>query len=762
MGGKTGLIPRRARYRAYGRWILADIFVSYSSSDLDRVEPLVAHLQSAGYSVWFDRQLHGGTVFSEKIESEVQQAKLVVVIWSNSSARSQWVADEAELGRNADKLIPVKLDAVDPPIGFRQIQTIDLAAWNGQPGDGALDALTRAIDHHMDSRAEAEVGATRGPSNAPAASIAVLPFVNMSSDPEQEFFSDGISEELLNLLARIKQMRVTARTSSFQFKGQNLDMTKIGEILGVAHLLEGSVRKAGNKVRITAQLIETATGFHMWSNTYDRTLDDIFAIQDEISAAIVEALKEHILGEVEVPEVVRSINLDAYEQYLLGQQFISSRTQRTIEQARTHFENAVALDPTYLPALVGLADAHLLLSRSYICYGSTPVAEARAQALPFLNQALKLDPNSAETWAAFSLYYDLGDDPDGAIRHAEKAIEINPNCSRAYRALGLVLKRSANPRALVIAIRQKVLLLDPASPTDLINLFGEFPHRGRFNEAAALLDKIEAIEPDSVFVDWGRYLIAWDRGNLKDGLAIYSRSNKLLRDRQWAFGFQETLTTFGYGSHVEHMDPGSALYIYCIHGLDAEADRIANGLAANSDLDPQNNVGPGLALWHVRHGHYEEAHRLLSADDEVDPDKWGRHFNLEDSCLGARLSWFVLRKLGDEKAARVFGNKLRELYAARLLDHEGVHKATHHIGACIAVMDGNREAALGEIEQQIQRSSGSSITIFYDPLLKELGDEPKFQEMMQRQQVHIASEKQAALAAGLLPPSQELIAVTRR
>ena len=130
----------------------------------------------------------------------------------------------------------------------------------------------------------------------PEASIAVLPFVNLSSDSEQEYFSDGISEELLNLLAKVSQMHVTARTSSFQFKGKNLNISEIGKMLGVSHVLEGSVRKSGDRVRITAQLIEVATGFHKWSETYDRTLHDIFAIQDEISAAIVVALKELILG----------------------------------------------------------------------------------------------------------------------------------------------------------------------------------------------------------------------------------------------------------------------------------------------------------------------------------------------------------------------------------------------------------------------------------------------------------------------------------
>ena len=150
------------------------------------------------------------------------------------------------------------------------------------------------------------------------ASIAVLPFVNMSTDPEQDYFSDGISEELLNLLAKIQDVRVAARTSSFKFRGEDHDIPEIAEALNVAHVLEGSVRKSGNRVRITAQLIERATGYHMWSETYDRELDDIFAIQDEISAAIVEELKEYLLPDVAVPISNRTENMEAYDAYLLG------------------------------------------------------------------------------------------------------------------------------------------------------------------------------------------------------------------------------------------------------------------------------------------------------------------------------------------------------------------------------------------------------------------------------------------------------------
>lgn len=273
---------------------MADIFISYASEDRERVAPLVEHLQDAGFSIWWDRQLQGGTFFPEEIEDEVNKALIVLVAWSVESVKSHWVADEAELGRSAGKLIPLALDPINAPIGFRQIQTIDFSKWSGQ-NDGVFKALTSAIERIRAGSAAATPPKGQHSHLAafapPSASIAVLPFVNMSADPEQDYFSDGISEELLNLFAKIKEAHVAARTSSFKFRGTDKDIREIGRALNVAHVLEGSVRKAGPQVRITAQLIQTETGYHLWSETYDRQLIDIFEIQDEISVAIVKALR---------------------------------------------------------------------------------------------------------------------------------------------------------------------------------------------------------------------------------------------------------------------------------------------------------------------------------------------------------------------------------------------------------------------------------------------------------------------------------------
>jgi TolB-like protein len=207
-------------------------------------------------------------------------------------------------------------------------------------------------------------------------SIAVLPFVNMSSDPEQEYFSDGISEELLNLLAKIPDLRVISRSSAFSFKGKNFDSPTIAAQLNVAHILEGSVRKAGNQVRITAQLIEARSDTHLWSETYDRDLDDIFAMQDEISAAIIGALKERLGLQFEAaPRVIAAASTEAHDAYLRGRYLMAQRTQATIEGAVREFEKAIEIDPDYARAHAELAIATLFLNRG--AYGDIPLPGPR-------------------------------------------------------------------------------------------------------------------------------------------------------------------------------------------------------------------------------------------------------------------------------------------------------------------------------------------------------------------------------------------------
>jgi len=220
-------------------------------------------------------------------------------------------------------------------------------------------------------------------------SIAVLPFVNRSDDPQQEYFSDGISEELLNALTKIRGLRVAARTSSFAFKGKNQDITTIGEQLNVEAVLEGSVRKSGQRIRITAQLINVSDGYHLWSETYDRDLIDIFAIQDEISAAIVAALKVHLSGAESTPDK-RVIDLDAYNFYLLARHSLRRRTESSLQLAVKQYQQAISIEPTYAEAWAGKALATELLSKRN--YGTIPDNEANRQAQTMLDMAFAIDP----------------------------------------------------------------------------------------------------------------------------------------------------------------------------------------------------------------------------------------------------------------------------------------------------------------------------------------------------------------------------------
>jgi TolB-like protein len=236
-------------------------------------------------------------------------------------------------------------------------------------------------------------------------SIGVLPFDNMSSDPEQEYLSDGIAEELLNALAKLQNLQVAARTSSFAFKGQNQAITEIGSKLNVDTILEGSVRKSGNKLRITAQLIDAADGYHLWSETYDRELTDVFEIQDEITAAIIDALRVHLdTGEPPVVKASEATSLDAYEAYLRGRHQFRQSGESAYRAALTSFREATEIDPTFAPAWAGRALTVMYL-RETDFWGDIPREEARLLARNNIARALALDSDLAEVYVAEGMLF---------------------------------------------------------------------------------------------------------------------------------------------------------------------------------------------------------------------------------------------------------------------------------------------------------------------------------------------------------------------
>jgi TolB-like protein len=285
-------------------------------------------------------------------------------------------------------------------------------------------APTQVAETAVEAAAESKTVVEKQDTPGKPKSIAVLPFVNMSNDPDQEYFSDGISEELLNGLAKIRDLRVAARTSSFAFKGKNQDISTIGEQLKVEAILEGSVRKSGQRIRITAQLINVADGYHMWSETYDRDLIDIFAIQDEISAAIVTALKVHLTDDESLVSR-KPVDLKAYNFFLLGRHDLRNRTESSLLRSIKQYQKAIDIDPTYAEAWAGQAAATALLSESD--YGTTPEMESVAAAQALLDRAFALDPDLAVAHAVQALLYMDRSEYRKALQSIDRAIAINSN-----------------------------------------------------------------------------------------------------------------------------------------------------------------------------------------------------------------------------------------------------------------------------------------------------------------------------------------------
>ncbi len=327
----------------------------------------------------------------------------------------------------------------------------------------------------------------------PEKSIAVLPFVNMGGEAEQEYFSDGISEELLHRLAQVSELHVAARTSSFHFKNKNIAIADIASELGVRSVLEGSVRRAGNTIRVTAQLINASDGFHIWSKTYESELGDIFTIQDEIATQVVDALRVTLLGG-EQARLSRhpTANLAAYDAYLLGRQEMARRTSSALQQAVVHFSEAIGLDSRYALAYVGLADAYTLLER----YGALDGDEVLRNAAPAVEQALRLDDQLGEAYATLGLVRLLQRDYTASEVAYKRALELNPNYAAAYDGYGLLMRWGFAHKERALELHQIALGLDPLSTPINMAVVEDYLELGRFEDALARCRRIIEIDPD--------------------------------------------------------------------------------------------------------------------------------------------------------------------------------------------------------------------------------------------------------------------------
>jgi serine/threonine-protein kinase len=394
-------------------------------------------------------------------------------------------------------------------------------------------------------------------------SIAVLPFRNMSTDRENDYFSDGMTEEIINALTKIEVLRVASRTSSFAFKGKDEDVRKIGAALGVRTVLEGSVRQAGRKIRVTAQLVNVEDGYHLWSDRYDREMEDVFAVQDEIARAITETLKVRLLPTDEARLSERATeNFEAYNDYLKGRYFFNRR--EPIEAIR-EFERAIARDPQYTPAYTGLADSYCIFG----FYGGISTRAAFARAREAAEKALQLDPDSSDVHVSLALvehYY--GWDFRREERELRRAIELAPRSAAPYSWLGLLLSFTRR-YAEGLDMASRATKLEPLSANAQTNVAWDFFVQKKYEDAVGELRRALHIDPNAPYPLWAIGLTYQLMGRFKESIVNFEKAVEITGRRQPFY-----LALLG-GAHAAAGQRGEALALLEELQKRAESEYIA-------------------------------------------------------------------------------------------------------------------------------------------------------------------------------------------
>jgi adenylate cyclase len=532
---------------------MAHVFVSYSRSDEDLAAGIADGLRELGFEVWRDDELPAHRSYSEVIEERIKGASAVVVLWSAEAVKSQWVRAEADTARSALTLVQATLDGTIPPMPFNQIQCADLKSWDGQQTSQGWRKLVASVTELAGPR-EPKVESRRASNRA--VSVCVLPFQNMSGDAEQEYFSDGISEDITTDLSKVSALEVIARNTAFTFKGQSVNVCDVAKQLGVTHVLEGSVRKAANQVRITAQLIDGLTGGHVWAERFDRDLTDIFTIQDEISKSIVRALKLTLLPDEKKAIEKRGTNsAEAYNLYLMARQYWITGNHgdvRREERVTRICSRAVEIDPYYADAWALLAIAQSSLRYNFgreVDDGYAAAHTARAidptipQArLPMVKrlqerrrmdaaaaemaEAIRLGPDSWEVNKEAGRFFLLQRDVQTATRHYEKAVELMDTDFHAwamlatcYLALGerAKLREAANK---MVSEGQRAVQQDPSNGAALGILAGGYAWLGEPDKTREWIDRAMLVDPDNLNMRYNFACILAGLGDKEEALKM--------------------------------------------------------------------------------------------------------------------------------------------------------------------------------------------------------------------------------------------------
>ena len=423
---------------------MADVFVSYARIDKPRVAPLVAAIEAQGWSVWWDPAIAPGQEFDRQIAEELKAAAAVLVVWTPNSVGSRWVRGEARDGADRGILVPVRFENALLPIDVRAFHTIDVDDWAQDPASprlrellGALGALiARGPADSPSMPPVASVAPTAVATPGPArVAICVLPFANLGGDPEQQFFSDGITEDIITELSRWRLLSVRSRSASFRYRGHSIDLRQVARELDVRFVVEGSIRRMGDRIRISVQLTDTESGRQVWAERFDRGREEIFDVQDEVVRTIVGTL----VGRVQSSDIERSrrkppANLEAYECVLNGNALPWDEPAGAAEAMRL-FQRAIEIDPGY-----GMAHALLASMRSSQWRNDPGDSTALLdEAYGLAKRAVELDDGESTCHSLLAQVCLHRRAFEMAVQHMRRAVEINPSNQWNQADMGLVL-----------------------------------------------------------------------------------------------------------------------------------------------------------------------------------------------------------------------------------------------------------------------------------------------------------------------------------
>lgn len=740
------------------------VFLSYARDDLRRASKVAEALEVAGHDVWWDSRLKGGAEYSEKIDEALTSADSVVVLWSKTSVHSEWVRDEAAVGKQNGRLVPATIDGTQPPLGFRQLHTIDLSG-RGRTG------LQRLIEAVGEGAGQVRLNPAKSmprsawtrwwigggialllliaaglyltresPSAERQVSLAVLPFADLSPAKDKAYFAEGLAEEILSTLAAEPGIKVLGRTSARMIE-RGADPVRLRKQLAVTHLLEGSARSAGDQLRINVRLIDTEDGRQVWEEEYQGRPADVFAVQDQIAEAVVQRLRGMLPG-----RKVRSASetsVETYQNYLAARALMRSRSLTSLREAFNLAQRVVRSDPKYPPGRALLAELYFLLSDAVTAYGSMPIEEARKLGGSHARAAIRLNPNVADGYAALGLLLPA----EQALAPMQRALELDPSRADLRSWYGSLLHELGRHDEGLVHTRAAVSI-DPLAFAPVTRLVQTLATSGLHEEANQTVEQFRARGGDADLVHPFMMLIAQGQGDWS-GAILHGRraiARGAMRHDYFLRGMAADLFALGFASEAASILP-SGLGQFHAPFYAGDFARLRQNI---------NRHGP--SIWAMKDGGFAFTYLASSRDWKALVDLYDRGPPQGRSCLAMPdylpISFVLaLRGVGRQGEADALLGCVRQRLALETRQKARFPPAfpadLEFNRASLSALEGDSAGALHWLGRAVDRRWAGqpySSRLSHYPQFDALKGDPRLALLQQRIDAAIAKERREYLA----------------